>query len=740
MFRATKKKPRKVIRTSVEHNNGSDQEETGQRDPTIVIRRKKKKAKDTGMTIRSVRMHGDEEDESPRYKKRRRKGLGFGGAAMHVPVDGEEDNSNKEQKSDSEAPSYGKEALEKLKAHQRTKPKTEETTETETKTESTQDSGNALAKAIQAPAPEITPNNNQGEASSALPSFIPINDGNDLDETVVLTGEEAMQMQMQTAPTFYSTESKDTLVQELDNPDESSAWEAQITRRAGLQPSQDPKPSSSSKLPSLGSLRHQLQSTFENIQSQQQDLDHAIMRREADLAQTESDLKRQQQALHEAGNACNDYQRLRHTLAMWVGALRDLQQKVEPILEALIQIILSQYKAMQQEWINWQDDVVSTLQDVDKLDQVVGRQPQLPPADEMATAVDEFGRDIQSQYLREREKRYRSRIRRQEMESGQGGDGSDEILSCIWIDEQDRQKRYDVLQEALRVALSDLEQDYTSISKLVGVFAEWKETYLDEYRQCYANICLGDLASVLVQVELCRSSWVFRMLRQRKNVGKESLLFSWIPELFSVDKQCLEDEEGAIQRVLGKNFVPFLLSLLIEAPALCFLSPQKSQLLRSFVNETITNLGKKSKEATKVEESLFKAITDVLGKVSIPLVKGGLDSMGGGREKNDQVHHAVNFAKVDQGTWIQRLLLNLLRDWVPFLQHSPKYDEVGECVLDFISSYLFLLSSLSPGLASEMFSPIWQVLKSENNDWLESPSLLLQGAPIRAAAAAYGLS
>ena len=76
---------------------------------------------------------------------------------------------------------------------------------------------------------------------------------------------------------------------------EASAWKEQITRRAGLQVPKNSKLNSSSMLPSLASLRQQLQSTYENLEKQQLDLENAMMRREADLNRTEADWKRHKQ-------------------------------------------------------------------------------------------------------------------------------------------------------------------------------------------------------------------------------------------------------------------------------------------------------------------------------------------------------------------------------------------------------------------------------------------------------------
>ena len=708
MFRATKKKPRNVIRASTEQEDESDKNDessTGDRDATVVVRRKKKKKKKTGMVIRSFGEDDDEDDTNSRIRKRRRKGPGFGGSM--IVLDHAEEQTDKGSVSDSKNPTYGREALNQLKAEQKVKPEKKNKNVT-----SQSDEANDLTK--EKAAPEDTP---------SLP-FIPL----DSEQELVLTGQEAIDMQEHTPNEFLATvDLKENSVRGT----EASAWEEQITRRAGLQVPKNSKSNSSSMLPSLASLRQQLQSTYENLEKQQLDLENAMMRREADLNRTEADWKRHKQTLSGAGDACNDYQELRHCLAMWVGALRDLAKKVEPIMETVKQMIQSQYAIMQKEWIDWQDDVVSTLREAGGLVQVVGREPDLPDIDGISSTVDEFGRDVQSQYLRERGKRHRNRMERK-------GNGLPGILASLWVEDRDQFQRYTSLQEALRVALDDLEQEYTSMAKVVGVFVNWKQSYLEEYQQCYANISLGELASVLVQVEICRSSWALQMLhydhQQRNTTEGELTQLPSLNELLPTNEEDLTEQEGAIQKVLQTCFLPLLGDLLNEAPALFFLSSDKSSLLKKIAEQIEKYSRKNSKVYNEAEDAVLKAITTVLGQVSIPILDPGFNKDSNGDE---QKAHAVEFADMNQVIWIQQMLLNIFRDWVPFFRE--RNHDVGRILLDFISSkYLFLLSSLSPSRASGLFLPIWKVLNDENSDWFET--FLIESAPIRAAATAYGFS
>jgi hypothetical protein len=637
------------------------------------------------------------------------------------------------------SPAYGKDALDKLRAEQKMKPKTTEEEAENTK----RDDGVESRPEIGA----MPGHSHLGIETSPLSSFIPLSSDKKLDVDAVLAIRLQEQMEMDsTAQNTGDWQPPPSILHEGDPPEEEpSDWEEQITRRAGiLQPAKNSSKQpllSPLKLPSLDAVRQQLQSTLGNLSSQQEDIGNAIMRREADLAQSESDLKRHKQALQEAGDACNDYQGLRHDLAMWVGALRDLEQKVEPIFESLTKMISSQYASAQQEWTDLQEDVVSVLLEANVLETVVGRQPRLPSVGETASTVDEFGRDVQSQYVRERERRYRRRMKRPLiLDSDSRGDETDDVLYSIWIEDSDNVRRCEILQEALGVALDDLEQDYTSVHKLVAVFEGWKKSHSNEYQQCYANLSLGDIATVLVKVEFCRSRWIVQVLRQSTHVDYDGSMLSSIVTELRRGEINIQDEEGAVQRMLGKTYVPFLLSLLNDSAASCFLCSEKSGLLLTSLAETFKNFDETSMVIEKVQTALVRGIGELLNNISIPLVQDGVDIANDGSERHERRVYAIKYAKIGQVACLQRLLLNLLNAWVPFVQNPKTLEELGRCILDFISSkYLFLLSSMPREKAQDAFAPIWQQLKRENSKWLDSPSFFLESAPIRAAATAYAL-
>jgi hypothetical protein len=776
MFRSVKKKAvqRKNVRSSIQLDEEgtssskskdiTSKDQEIEEDPTVVVRRiKKKKRVKVALSFGDGDGDDEEEDEQDENassafsqikkkkssKKRKRKGLGFGGApvslddndAMDITTNNNMQQGDVEEKK--EAPAYGKEALERLKAEQ-TKLKPAPVPK-----EQTPESSTDLRRP---PSPQ-----------DSLPSYIPLNNDKQMhdDEPTILTGEQAMKLQQ---PNGHHDDDDDDNDMAPDGqhfasvqqaPEEANPeWEAEITRRAGLRPTSSSKQHSSSSssliIPSLDILRQQLQSTLINLKLQQEDLTNATMRRQAELAQTQSDAKRYELAVQESGTALNEYQQLRHDLAVWVGGLRDLSQKVQPILEAVQELLIQQHTLALLKWQEWQEDVASILRDAQLLDQVLGRQPlSLLLPSTSSIHVDEFGRDVQSQDLRLREKRYRQRVQEEESSSS-----SSTIFLSVG-ERRDYRERYIALKEALRVALEELEDEYTSLEQLTKVFLGWKTSHAEEYRQCYASLSLGDLAAVLVKVDLCRSTWLSAMLQEDgdetsndHHVALDGLL-SWVSNLKVMEQDLREGDQGPIPRVLEKSLVPFIMALLDDPSSVyCWASPTKSRLFSQCITR-VMGLFQTNKKTNApphetvavvllLQQALQKSTQKALESMTISIIKPRvkLDD----HNDDEQVAHALVSAKQGQVQCLQQLLLHILTDVVPIT--DPNDNEYTEAILDFCSSkFLFLLSSLSPNQASALFSPIWKALNATQHgrDWLLSPMWMLQAAPIRGAAVAYGL-
>ena len=715
---------------------GDDGKEGDEEESRFVIRRHKdhksfvsqKKRKESSRSLhrgaRSSLQDNQEEDGSSRSKKRKRekhrsKGLGFGAMTMMIDEDGDDMGMPAVPNSDSVAPGYGKEALEALKSAQAAeKPKElqetskESTSKLENKVED--DNGSAPSTA------------NKAE------NFIPLHEI-----------PEAMD---EDAPIVDDETSKPII---LEDPDDDN-WEEQVARRAGIKAAVTSSSKATTRpavsAPRLDMLRQNLQETVQHLSKREEDLGHAIMRREADLAQAQADRKRQKHSIEEAGKACLDYQKLRYELAMWVGALRDLDEKVDLILKSIFEMVYLHFEMAHQEWVHWQEDVCVTLREFQRLDRVLGRQPPDSSAEESQTQLDEFGRDIGSQIRRDRENRCR---RRKERIDGAlqlcDPDGTDDILAYLWTKEELTGRRYDILQEALRVAVDDLDDAYASPRKLGETFSSWKKEYADEFCQCYADLSLADLAHVFDQVDLCRSKWIRGLLKSSEEITSDDALFPTAIQIAQDEGDPdTSSASSAMERAFQKRFLPFLLELLREYPSVLFLSNQLSRLFCGSIADVISKIGKDSQSSKDICGAISSAGTVVLESLSISILRSPErnftdDLSGSSKERLDD---ALWFASAQQAKWIQRLVLNLLELWLPVLEQSEiESQNLGRSILGFLSeNYLYLLSSLPASQdAPAHLGPIWKSLSQSYEDLLESPEFIFQSAPLRAAACAYGL-
>lgn len=685
---------------------------------------------------------GSDDKKTKKRKKRRSKGLGFGG--MTMVIDEDEDhtgigNNNHPPEADVQppdtkrfgdaTPAYGKEALEALMAEQKiAKPK--ELDEPILPETTIQNPPAAVGTGMSSGSPEL--------------NFIPLH--------------EVPEMTEHDNGNDYDYDRKETILMEteggsskpiiLEDPDDDN-WEEQVAKRAGIQTA--PKasyqpPIATTNTPTLNILRQNLQDTVQHLTIREEDLGHAIMRREADLAQTQADRKRQQNSIEGAGKACGDYQKLRYELAMWVGALRDLDEKVTPIQKSLLDMISLQIETAHREWVHWQDDVCATLREFHRIDRVLGRAPSDLNAEETEAHLDEFGRDIGSQIRRDRDNRCRRRRKRQEeVAKNEDTYPMDPILDFLWAKEEASERRYDILQEALRVAMDDMNDTYASPNLLEECFAAWRRDYSDEYNQCYGNLSLADLAHVFEQVDLCRSPWIRGFLKTRQCLSTDGTLF---PSRIATARDDQDPENvptSSMERAYRKDFIPFVIELLREYPSVIFLSKRMSQLFSGSVSDIITRVGKESRSCKELCSGIANAGFSVLKSLSIPIMNSCGDNSGESALNNDhRVADAIRFVEREQPRWIQDLVLNMLELWIPVLQQTSQeqYEIMGKSVLGFLSeTYLFYLASMphSGQAATEHLAPIWKCLTEKYQGLLESPDFILQSAPLRAAAGAYGL-
>lgn len=761
-----------------EEVDDDDDEEEAPLSSNLKLLAKNKKVKKKGLMVRSFDVgEGDDDDEDfglskkakkKKDKKRKRVGLGFGGTSAPIASvndDAIDVDNNGNVAAVHTSILYDKDALAKLKEEQKYKAvvaEGEETSEKDTQVQSKQ----------------------QQTAMPNSENYIPLNDKipkDTIDETMILTGDDALDFQDRTRSQndkrrddHFATIGQVTNVFHNEHDqleeEESSAWEAQIAKRAGIlndnsnivnsngsdkpnnvysRPMSSNESSSSSNAMSLSKLRGQIQSTISQLEMQHKDVDRACERRRVELEHTKDELKRQQHEMEESGKAVEDYQQFREELTFWTGALRDLKSKLDPIQKALVD--LDADIAGTADWQTWEDDICAVLHQAGLLDRVMGRQPPDFVFEDSTTIVDEFGRDVKSQHAMGREKRIKQRLERQSKRSQTvHEDDSDAFMDEEEIDSF-HERRVSLL-EALEVAIGEIEDEYTHISNLAAVFQRWRSSYPEDYKQCFANLSFGDLASVLVQLWLCKAcdstptakGWLDGLTTIANDEPKENdAPFEWIIKLknpassvANTHASITPNEEETIDRIIEKCFLP-LLNNVLDKSSYNLVSRKQSRSFGSLFArlKTLTpNAPHPGLDA--LEKRIMEYIRSKLENIAIAILnKKEVDQNNAKAEIQD----AVRGATTGQLLRLSKMLANVLTFWSPYLK-SNRGEDVGmqTFLLDFLSSkYLFLLSSLHgrSECTAEAFSQVWAVL--QKTKLLDDPSYMLQAAPLRAAATAF---
>lgn len=552
--------------------------------------------------------------------------------------------------------------------------------------------------------------------------------------TGILTGEEALLFENDGGPDLDDDPvDMDGGDFNMDSEDVQD-WENEVARRAGISmlPSLSPSNNNNNNI-SMQKLQDNIASAILQIRAQQEDVVRVRERREQQVHLLEEDLRRSRDELKHSGEAFEYFQKLRQKLALWIGAMRDLQTKVLPIQDALYQ--LEADVAALERWHDFEDDTVYYLKKQGRLIKVLGRQP--TEAEELASLshVDEFGRNVQSQQSLHREKRLKHlQAISEQRQLIPRGDESDALLSDN--EQEEFRERHSALQEALSVALESLDEQFTKLQWLVDEFALWKKDYAAEYKQCYASLSLADLASVLVRAELCE-------LNDPWNESEGYNEAKWTTVIRSAQSLGLLDDV-AIERLMEKSVLPAIQSLLSkEGLNLC--STKEVKAMGAFLRHVEPFLPPKSAVGATLKGSFVNYIQLHLTRIAIPIPSFIAEEQHSPKSEVDlsAEHIALQYATIGQLHRIKKILTNVLIWWVPFLQVDHIF---GEFILDFIGNkFLFLLSATRPfeqprfsASQTDMFTEVWNAIQPTG--WLNDPNLLVTSATVRAAAMAYGLS
>jgi hypothetical protein len=474
-------------------------------------------------------------------------------------------------------------------------------------------------------------------------------------------------------------------------------------------------------------LQQQLQLTLQQLQAQQQD--STIQRRTYEVQQTQEELAQQTQDMERAGSALEFYQELRSNLTTWVGALRELRQKVRPLVYAVHE--LEAHIANLTTWRTWEDDMLFVLARAGMLEHVLGRQPTMDPP--MAPTVDEFGRDVHSQWDLAREKRLHRRQRitmqRQQRHQDWRGDESDALTSDN--EQENLREQHSALRQALDVALEGLEEEYTCMHNCIALFQKWKLFNPDDYQQTYASLSLADLASVLIETELCS-------LNDPWNESEGFHESKWTTAIHqALDEGVLD--EVSMERLLERSVLIVVKDLLDKQGYNC-MSRRQSRSLGSFYKHITKIIRYPSPMLTRVQECIIGYVEQQLNDLALPVVHPWVFSTP---IVNAAVQQAVHAATVVQLHRIKRILLNVLQHWGPVFRDTPAF---VQCVLQFLSArFLPWLSALQqhwqpPALSetpADVYKLIWRQLIPL--EWLKHREYTIHLGPLREAAKAYQL-
>ena len=626
-----------------------DDDEDIEEAPPLVVTSRTAKKRRRPGAILSFGVDGED------FKPPKKRGLGFGGVvATHLEANNEAGLSPKTL--------YDAATIEALKSTQK-------------------------YKSIDEPPP--VKGSDEGE------SYIPLNKSHNppLD---ILTGDDLEAFLMEEPsekPPLASTPIVDD-----DDHAVSSKWEAQILRRVGL-------PSSATMgTKSLDDLRGQISDTLSQLQEREDDVRQAYKRRQVEVTFAEEQVQSYQTALHDAGEALEYYQEMRLALTDHVGALRELKQRLQPLQEALRQTALGDDR-----WKDWECDAVSVIKKAGHLIAVVGRQP--PTELEADIVVDEFGRNMKAQHVMSRERRYLHRVKIHENRSDVNGYESDALQNPSEVEELNERRR--ALRKALQVALDEVDDDYSSLPMLTSIFALWHKKQPLDYASCHAGMSLADLASVLIQVNLCSTHHPLYW----SEIGSDFPFVSLLKDM-SFDGNL---EETPLYRTIDKVLIPVFVDVLHQGAynvhsskqsvsmATYFrqvvrLIPPGNVLLSTLTNETVDYLG--------------KALHDIV----IPVVCKAVTN-------DAMVAEAMGYATTIQVARIQKILSNIFVFWVPILG-----DRLANSILGFCANqFLALVASLESPKTE--FAKVWPQL----SHWVDQPEFSVEASPLRAAASAYQL-
>ena len=526
-------------------------------------------------------------------------------------------------------------------------------------------------------------------------------------------------------------------------------------------------------------MRATVTAALDRLRERRSDAESGSERRRGELRDAEEGLGRHEEELREKGARFDYYQELRVACADWVGALRSLAERVGTISEAVADLEAEAAERGRERLRQAEDGYAEVLRRNGLLDGVIGRDPS-PSLDAVGKgpSVDEFGREIQPMKALERDRRMAARRQKlsERRENHQGRtesqasgpfsifEDTDVEMSPNELDQQTT--RLGALEQALHLAKMQMEDKYCSFQALVDLFATWKKMNLADYERCFADLSLAEMASVLVQADLCMQSSLTACSLSRKT----ELDFEWARIARDFDRIGMEKQEkdeyalnnsrsrneGAakqtlVQMIAKKTILPRL-SALVDGDKGVYLPHSSHQTgticaLVRFLNDSHHRPEGAAENHRTETKQIVECIRQHQNTMSILLVgvsTTNLITVDEKEEDDSDLRDAVFYAVVEQTYRVKKLIMNAVA--ISFVLASPtsRNDAAVLVLRDMIGIRLLPLLSLWRGMgglwegrARLLLREIWDAI--QRTDWLDSEHLLVQSAPLRAAIANFGI-
>lgn len=565
--------------------------------------------------------------------------------------------------------------------------------------------------------------------------------------------------------------------QDVEMDEGGRKWEEEIARRAGVSTNDrqgNVRSSSENRSQPISTesgsavikeVKSTIRSTLKNLTQMDLDLESNIGRRGHDEQMSNEDATKKEKELDDVGKKFEYYQNLRVKLADWIGALRYVSERVT-MVENAVSNLNHEFSAKDERvWREWEDDVISTLKERDLLDYVVGRQPEVE-AENDENNVDEFGRDKSSLKSLARTKRemQRRRIRRESkdrrqarlesvpneqntMKKGIEFDDSDLDLSDNEL--MDREDRRSAVSDAVGVVMEEMDDDYSSPSKLISAFYNWHSQYLDDFDQCYAKIAFVELMNVFIRSESCQKIDLLCFTKKEDCIYSNFDSFSWFKALRETH-QLGQDDKGANaedNNEKGKGNTSFAKAneviIKVSDPLLSILkgnekgfgsfnpySAKQTKTQVTFLGTIKAHLtNEDSTQLEKISESIFQHINNFVQNQAFPVIKQ--------TQVVSELDDILTFAAIGQLYRLKKLLCNLLQ-WYDVLEGGKTKTNLAKfCLMDLVAYRLLpILNSIEGNFENQFDSKCF--LKEVGDlmqvkGFLQNKDLTLSSAPFRVA-------